>query len=68
MDTRHETRKGIIEYLSQHMAIPANPQTAWQKVRRWRDKYGLPIEWAVNGSPFIDERAYQRWRKRSQRK
>jgi hypothetical protein len=53
----HKGRKAIIAFLTPFLEIPPSSSlfVAWQKVRRHRDKYGLPIETQPNGKPYIDE-------------
>ena len=53
--TWHVGRKEIIAYLRPFIKLPQNPAYAWQKVKRWRRRYCLPIEIQLNGKPYIDE-------------
>ena len=55
----HIGRKAIIAYLEPFLDLPADPFCAWQKVRRWRNRYGLPIESQPNRKPYIDASVFE---------
>ena len=64
----HIGRKAIIEYLRPYLDLPEDLKTAWQKVRRWRLRYGLPIESQPNGKPYVDQGVFlEYWSKFSKR-
>lgn len=54
-------RKAIIKYLKQYIDLPDNLVYAWQKVRRWRVRYGLPIGTQPNDKPYIDPEEFDSW-------
>lgn len=55
----HNGRKEIIAFLGPYLDLPPNPDSAWQKVTRWKKAYGLPIERKPNGTPFLDESVFR---------
>ncbi len=59
----HIGRKAIIAFLRPYLDLPDKPENAWQKVCRWRDRYGLPIEYQPNGKPYLDQAVFfEYWR------
>ncbi|HNY71664.1 MAG TPA: hypothetical protein PKH14_12835 [Syntrophorhabdus sp.] len=54
----HIGRKAIISFLQPYLDLPNKPEYAWQKIKRWRKRYALPIETQPNGKPYIDESVF----------
>ncbi len=54
-------RKAIIQYLRPYLDLSPDIHMAWQKVRRWRIRYGLPIEVQPNDKPYIDPAMFEAW-------
>lgn len=54
-------RKEICAYLRPYLSLSKDTAMAWQKVRRWRIKYGLPILKQPTDKPYIDPEEFQRW-------
>lgn len=57
----HVGRKAIIEYLRPYLALSMDQTIAWQKIRRWRMRYGLPILAQPTDKPYIDPEEFERW-------
>lgn len=57
----HIGRKRIVAYLRPYIDLSPDPNLAWRKVRRWRDKYGLPLLYQPNGAPCLDAQEFQLW-------
>ncbi len=47
-------RKAIICYLRPYLGLSDDLHTAWRMVRRWRQRYALPIDNQPNGKPYLD--------------
>ena len=60
-EPRRVTRKAIIAYLKPLIDLSDNQKMARQKIRRWRIKYGLPVESQPNNSPYIDPATFEAW-------
>ena len=56
--TWHIGRKAIIEYLRPYLDLSEDQDIAWNKVRRWKRRYSLPVETQPNGKPYIDEAVF----------
>jgi len=54
-------RKAIIQYLRPYLDLSPDIHMAWQKIRRWRIKYGLPIDSQPNMRPYIDPAVFEAW-------
>ncbi|MDD5007472.1 MAG: hypothetical protein PHU49_08010 [Syntrophorhabdaceae bacterium] len=54
-------RKAIIAYLRPFLNLPMNEDSAWQKVKRYRKNYVLPVERFLNGKPFVDPYWFKYW-------
>lgn len=57
----HVGRKAIIAYLDPFLSLAPDPAMAWKKIRRWRIRYGLPIDTQPSGKPYIDPDRFVRW-------
>lgn len=55
----HIGRKAMIEYLRPFLDLSDDLTIAWNKVRRWRRRYGLPVAVQPNGKPYIDEADFE---------
>lgn len=64
----HIGRKGIIAYLTPFLDLSDDQATAWNKIRRWRRRYGLPVQLQPNGKPYVDEAVFEMYWKGFQRK
>ena len=60
-NARYIGRKPIIAYLKPLIGLSDDQKMAWQKIRRWRIKYGLPVESQPNTSPYLDPATFEAW-------
>lgn len=60
---RHIGRKAVVRFLKARIDLSPDLETAWNKVRRWRRRYGLPVIADPNGRPSITEEDYAAWRR-----
>lgn len=58
LNSWHVGRKAIIEYLRPYLDLSEDQDIAWNKVRRWKRRYSLPVETQPNGKPYIDEAVF----------
>ncbi len=54
-------RKAIIAFLGPFLDLSNDQVIAWNKVRRWKRRYGMPIEVQPNGKPYLDEAVFFTW-------
>ena len=59
-------RKEIVAFLRPYIKLNPDADKAWRTVRRWRIRYGLPIDTQPNGKPYIDPPRFTRWWNRYQ--
>ena len=57
----HIGRKRIVAYLRPYIDLSPDFDIAWRKVRRWREKYGLPIFNQPNTTPYLDAEEFHLW-------
>jgi hypothetical protein len=56
-------RKELIRYFQGRLRLPSDQKDAWQKICRWRKKYGLELLFHhdVNGKPYIIPVEIEAW-------
>ncbi len=61
------SRKGIIEYLRPIIGLSYDYETAWNKIRRWKKKYGMSkiMHYLPSGQCMISKTEFMRWIKMS---
>jgi hypothetical protein len=53
--------KALVPFLRRFIDLHAEKDEAWRTVKRWRKKYGLPIEYAPNDMPYMKENRFYTW-------
>ncbi len=61
------SRKGIIEYLRPLIGLSQDYEIAWNKIRRWKKKYGMSkiIHYLPSGQCMMSKAEFMRWIKMS---
>ena len=57
----HIGRKRVVAYLRPYLELSADFSLAWRKVKRWKDRYGLPLLYQPNGTPYLDAEEFHLW-------
>ncbi len=64
----HIGRKAIVAYLEPFLKLPENHESAWKKVKKWRNRFhDFPIHTLPNRKPFLDELEFESWWQESQK-
>jgi hypothetical protein len=53
--------KEIVPFMRHFIKLHADHDQAWRTVKRWKDQYGLPIEYAANDEPYMIQEVFFAW-------
>jgi hypothetical protein len=61
------SRKGIIAYLKPIIGLSEDQEIAWNKIRRWKKRYGMSkiIHYLPSGQCMISKAEFMKWIKMS---